>query len=97
MKADISSDETCRRRRAYTEIDDLLADDIKQGEKAASDVEGAIHRNNTFSSRNSSNRPKRHQLSDLGGDSNKGRVSINLGGIVDALGADGTRKRENKA
>ena len=34
LKADISSDETGkgRRRRAYTEMDDLLADDIKQGE-----------------------------------------------------------------
>ena len=32
LKADISSDEKGgRRRRAYTEMDDLLADDIKQG------------------------------------------------------------------
>ena len=31
LKADISSDETGgRRRRAYTEMDDLLADDMKQ-------------------------------------------------------------------
>ena len=39
LKADISSDETGgRRRRAYTEMDDLLAEDIKQGEQAASEV-----------------------------------------------------------
>ena len=37
LKADMSSEETgCRRRRAYTEMDDLLADDIKQGEHATS-------------------------------------------------------------
>ena len=31
LKADISSDETGgRRRRAYTEMDDLLAEDLKQ-------------------------------------------------------------------
>jgi len=40
LKADISSDETGgRRRRAYTEMDDLLADDMKQNEAATSEVD----------------------------------------------------------
>ena len=47
----MSSEENgCRRRRAYTEMDDLLADDIKQGEQATS----ARQRSNPFSGRGSS-------------------------------------------
>ena len=54
-------------------MDDLLADDIKQGEQATS----VVARSNTpFSGRGSSGQ-KRQQLSDLGGD-NKGLVSIQL-------------------
>lgn len=37
LKEDMNPEEVgCRRRRAYTEMDDLLADDIKQGEHANS-------------------------------------------------------------
>lgn len=41
LKADISSDEANmgRRRRAYTEMDALLADDIKQNEASLSEAQ----------------------------------------------------------
>ena len=59
LKADISSDETGkgRRRRAYTEMDDLLADDIKQGEQEEGEaVRNFNQRSNPISDRGS----KRH-------------------------------------
>lgn len=63
LKADISSDETGgRRRRAYTEMDDLLADDMKQGEPVLSENE--LRRSTPLSDRGESSR-KKHQLSDL--------------------------------
>ena len=75
LKADISSDEAGKgRRRAYTEMDDLLADDIKQGEQEGSGeaVQNFCQRSNPVSDRGSNNnRSKRNveQLSDMGGDS----------------------------
>ena len=56
-------------------MDDLLADDIKQQEQATSEAELGRQRSNPFSDRNSS-RNKKQQLSEMGGDSNRGRVSI---------------------
>ena len=74
LKADISSDETGgRRRRAYTEMDDLLADDLKQqGEQMLSENE--LRPSTPLSDKGDSSR-KRQQLSDLGG-ANKSLVSI---------------------
>ena len=57
LKDDMTSEEAgCRRRRAYTEMDDLLADDIKQGEHETI----TRQRSNQFSGgRDSSGRTKR--------------------------------------
>ena len=86
MKADISSDETGgRRRRAYTEMDDLLANDIKQGEQAISEHDLAQQGSNPLSDRGSNGR-RRQQLSDMGG--SKGRNSIQLNPYAESLGAD---------
>lgn len=62
-------------------MDDLLADDIKKGEQASSEVEMARQRSNPFSDRGSTNRTKKQQLSEMGGES-KGRVSIQLGAAI---------------
>ncbi len=90
LKADISSDETGgRRRRAYTEMDDLLADDMKQNEAATSEVDANRQRSNPFSDRNSTNKTKKQQLSEMGQDENKGRVSIQMSSFFDiAAGAE---------
>lgn len=104
LKADISSDETGgRRRRAYTEMDDLLADDIKKGEQASSEIDMARQRSNPFSDRGSTSRTKKQQLSEMGCE-NKGRVSIQLGAaLIEGLGPEtnnnqgfSLKKRESK-
>ena len=61
LKADISSDETGKgRRRAYTEMDDLLADDIKQGEhESGGAVQNFQQRSNPISDGLSNNRSKK--------------------------------------
>ena len=88
LKADISSDETGkgRRRRAYTEMDDLLADDIKQGEQESGEV---VHNFNQRSNPISDRGSKRHieQLSEMGGDS-KGQVSVQMNPFVDIMGQE---------
>ena len=61
-------------------MDDLLADDIKQGgDNVMSEAEVVRQRSNQFSDRGSTNKTKKQQLSELGGDNNNcGRVSIQL-------------------
>ena len=56
-------------------MDDLIADDLKQGEQNTSEAELVRQRSNPFSDRNSTSRSKKQQLSELGADG-KGRVSI---------------------
>ena len=63
LKADISSDETGgRRRRAYTEMDDLLAEDLKQkqNEQANSEHDQLNRqRSNPMSDRGSNSRNRK--------------------------------------
>jgi len=68
-------------------MDDLLDDDIKQNEQA-SEVEIGRQRSNPFSDRdhNSGSRTKKHQLSDMGDNSNKGgRISLPFATLGDSF------------
>ena len=47
-------------------MDDLLADDMKQNEAATSEVDINRQRSNPFSDRNSTNKTKKQQLSEMG-------------------------------
>lgn len=76
LRVDMSSEETGgRRRRAYTEIDDLLNDDLKQGETAFSDQELNRQRQSLLSDKGSNGRNRggngAANLSSLGGSRGK--------------------------
>ena len=78
LQADISNSAgSGGRRRAYTDFDDLLANDIKQSGKLA---EHGRHRS---SERNSTSQTKQNQSSELGGDSNRQLLSNRLSGTFE--------------